>query len=117
MGTGFDQDLERPGPQGHTQLLPYAGQVFGSKVLPDQEYDGDAEADEEAPLEERVQRVEHALGSEQTPHERAGVERVAVVGACEAGRLIGCAEAGNIVQNEVLGADGDFPSRSVVILR
>lgn len=65
----------------------------------------DPEPDQEAPLEQGVDGVEHARRAEQAPHQAVGVQRRAVVGAGEAARLVRRAEALDVVEDEVLRRD------------
>ena len=94
---GAVEDFEGARSERHTQPLLDAGQVLRPEVLAGQEDQGDAEADEETPLENRINRIEHSFGAQETPHKRTGIERIPVVGAREAGRLVGGAESGDLV--------------------
>lgn len=98
------QQLKRARLELQPQPLPDAGQVDWAVVLRDEEDDRDGETDQEAPLEQGVHAVEHDVAAEHAPHQAVGVHGRAVVGARELLRLRRCADALDVVHDEVLRA-------------
>lgn len=92
-----------------TQLLPqpllYTRQVDRSVVLRHQKDDGDCKPNEEAPLEQRVHVVEHAVGPKNTPHKTVAVHWRAVIGTRELLRLVRRTEALDVIHDEILRTD------------
>lgn len=94
------------GRQFGSKSLLHAGKIFRPQALTNKEDDGYEGSDEETPLEQRIDRVEHAVGSHEPPHERVGIQGSTVVGASKPAWLVGRTQTLDIVEDEILRRDG-----------